>query len=203
MALGGKNLRGRRVASPSDIVAAARRAHVRGLTLAGEIGADAFGHGFELAVDPLRVGHALEHARANATDSFVTPDRILLAGRRTRDTSPPETRVRTSNGCGAWITQEKVGRGGDGGVRAARARVRGRRVREPRAGELVHGARDAEDARGRVGHREKRGAHRGDGFRRRRRNPRRRARKRRRLGRRKCGSRRSTARRRTRASARA
>ena len=80
MALGGKNLRGRRVASPSDIVAAARRAHVRGLTLAGEIGADAFGHGFELAVDPLRVGHALEHARANATDSIVTPDRILLAG---------------------------------------------------------------------------------------------------------------------------
>jgi hypothetical protein len=80
MALGGKNLRGRRVASPSDIVAAARRAHVRGLTLAGEIGADAFGHGFELAVDPLRVGHAWEHARANATDSFVTPDRILLAG---------------------------------------------------------------------------------------------------------------------------
>ena len=82
MALGGKNLRGRRVASPSDIVAAARRAHVRGLTLAGEIGADAFGHGFELAVDPLRVGHAFaEHARGNAaTDSFVTPDRILLAG---------------------------------------------------------------------------------------------------------------------------
>ena len=78
MALGGKNLRGRRVASPSDIVAAARRAHVRGLTLAGEIGANAFGHGFELAVEPLRVGHEWDtHANPR---SFHTPDRILLAG---------------------------------------------------------------------------------------------------------------------------
>ena len=78
MAIGGKNPRGRRVAIPSDIVAAARRAHVRGLTLAGEIGADAFGHGFELAVEPLRVGH--EWDTQVDPRSFRTPDRILLAG---------------------------------------------------------------------------------------------------------------------------
>ena len=108
MALGGKNLRGRRVASPSDIVAAARRAHVRGLTLAGEIGADAFGHGFELAVDPLRVGHALEHARER-DDSFVTPVDPPRGGAARGNPGSSPSGGRTSNGCGAWITQEKAG----------------------------------------------------------------------------------------------
>ena len=82
---------GRRVSSPSDIVDAATRAHVGGLTLAGEIRADAFGHGFELACEPLLVGHTLEwdtHISLNAeTRTFCTPDRILLAGAPHADAS--------------------------------------------------------------------------------------------------------------------
>ena len=72
-------------------VDAATRAHVGGLTLAGEIRADAFGHGFELACEPLLVGHTLEwdtHISLNAeTRTFCTPDRILLAGAPHADAS--------------------------------------------------------------------------------------------------------------------
>ena len=92
MALGDTTRKsGRRVSSPSDIVDAATRAHVGGLTLAGEIRADAFGHGFELAVEPLLVGRALAwdtqmwlNAEAR---TFCTPDRILLAGAPHADAS--------------------------------------------------------------------------------------------------------------------
>lgn len=81
---------GRRASAPSDIKTAARTEHLKGLTLVGETRANTFLHGFELCVEPLRVGsisdyrtgdaEAAQHINHSDLSSVSYPDRILLAG---------------------------------------------------------------------------------------------------------------------------
>ena len=70
----------------------------------------------------------MEHARANATDSIVTPDRILLAG-------APHARHESSGNAHSYVKRlrsvDHTGKGwgvAETAVCGARARVRGRRV---------------------------------------------------------------------------
>jgi hypothetical protein len=84
---------GRRAFTPVDIVAAARGEQLKSLTLVGEVRATSFGHGFELCVQPLRVGFGRDGlAGSGSFDASVNgtpqnerrassfPDRVLCAG---------------------------------------------------------------------------------------------------------------------------